>query len=97
MITNLDKQENRMAIIEGLVMRGAPRLMRIGGGGLSRETHGCEQRPKLTDEQRAKAFEMAATGKFHATAIARAIGSTQSMVFYALKKQGIRAKNGLWK
>lgn len=82
------------ALLE-MVERGCARLMVAGGGALSQEqpaTRGEVHR--CAPAQKARGLEMARTGQFNCTQIARAIGSTQSAVFKMVAKAGIKTPDG---
>lgn len=87
---NDDSTASRML---DLVYRHAPRLIRCGGGALSREEirslDANKGGPRISAETRAKILAVAREGKLSATAIARQCGTTQSTVRSLLIREDV--------
>lgn len=94
MIANLYTDESPAARMLDMIARCAPRMMRCGGGALSREESHGGTRSRHTPEQIARIVALGRERKLNATLIAKAVGSTQSATQKILEKHGIRAPDG---
>ncbi len=86
--------ESAATRIMRMIERHCPRLMRQGGGALSRETMDCATRIRTKPELVARIVALGSQQRLNVTEIAREVGSTQSVVFKILAKHGLRAPDG---
>lgn len=94
MIANLYTEDSLSVQMLSLIERHAPRLMKAGGGALSREQSQITHRPKMTGEQKDTVLRLARTGRYNGTEIAGMVGTTQSAVCKFLQKQGVEVRDG---
>jgi hypothetical protein len=94
--TAIDNESPAARILD-LVARCAPKLMRAGGGSLSRELIYIAHYNPMTDEQRTEALALAKLGVMTATEIARRVGSSQSSIRKFVTYRGFVLPDGLGK
>jgi transposase len=76
----------------GLIERHAARMMRVGGGSVCGEDYQINRRrgKRMTAKQKARVVDLAKTGQYYQTAIARVVGVTQSSVWHLLHRLGLK-------
>lgn len=94
MIANLYTDESPAARMLDMIARCAPRLMRCGGGALSREESHGHGRSRHTPEQIERIIALGRQNKLSATQIAHIVGSNQAATRKILEKHGIQAPDG---
>lgn len=94
MIANLSDYESTAQRCLDLIARHAPRLMREGGGALSKEP--CERikAVRMSEEQKQAALSLMRTGLYSGTVIARKLGLTQSAVCKLAERSKIKLPDG---
>ena len=94
MIANLYNDDSIATRMLSLIERCAPKLMRSGGGALSREQSQIEHRPRMSPDQRETALRLARTGRYTGTEIAGMVGTSQSAICKLLAKHGVEVRDG---
>lgn len=78
-----------------LINRHCPRLMREGGGNLSREEKNPRAKPRrLSGTQKEQILAKARNGEMSQTQIANLVGATCSAVNHFLNRNGIKLPDG---
>ena len=91
----LNYEESAARRMLDLVERHCPRLMRCGGGGLTRTTHEVgKQGRAMPEAAKVRALALGREGRLNATQIGRLLGHSQSSICKLLKRHGITPAKG---